>query len=972
LIQLLRYTVFAFLLAHITSAQGQIRQHVSYRHFDTRDGLPSTRINGLLEDSRGYLWAITDKGAARYNGYNFEVYSTKQGLPSDNVLLIHEDLLGRIWFLCGTQYAYLENDSIRMFAGNDAIKKQLKGKERPASLFFEKDTMWVTTMYGTQLFKSVGDSIVEFNPQVPADGAQVMYYLRKAGDKLLALKTGEPAGPDQVITRDKINFLLRVSQSCKLSCSVEIAPDLWAIAGPEAYVIFDTQGNVEAYFSSTLKEFSSLDRDRNGNLWICKGDGAYLIKDYMSGMRNARNYFPGQYISAVVNDRAGNYWFSDRNNGLFFVPSLDMMAIQTDEPTKQSKFVSVKKLNSTIYASDAAGNVYSFGSNDSLVSTTPVDLTAISFDFTITPQGKLIRGKSPELCELNGKRIAPLDTLAIVRKSVQLADGRSAFALADGLAFYDQIGGWQRVDTAVYKSRTPAIYEDAQKRLWLGSNDGLYLLENNKATAVAEANSIVKASISDITSWGDYLLLGTRGKGIVFYKPGSTFSVNEDQGLLSNTIECIAIDGNNRIWLGTAKGMQCINAMGSDPKQWAYFQVNYQKGLPTTEVFDLLFDNGKFYAATGNGLCIFAPDAQSLRAAPLQVYVEHLAVGNTHYDITDIIQLPWDSNDVRFTFLSFNFRTGANTTYRYRLAGLTESWVETNSRTVDFWSLPAGIYSFEVCALNEDGLWGEPSVVRFSIARHFTATWWFRSLIILTLLGVIVLGFLWFYRGKRERLLQREKVVTLRQQALNANMNPHFIFNALNSIQHFINSNQPELANEFLIDFSRLIRMNLENNLETLVSLDEEMELLELYLKLEKLRFGDKLTYSIHGMDDLKQYDISIPPMLLQPYVENALIHGILPREKGGHIDISLRAIGHHFEVEICDNGIGLKKAASRKREGHESLALKMNQERLSILSAMTGSTYSIAIIDRSEEPVPAEGTLVRLFMPMEAVITND
>jgi sensor histidine kinase YesM len=122
-------------------------------------------------------------------------------------------------------------------------------------------------------------------------------------------------------------------------------------------------------------------------------------------------------------------------------------------------------------------------------------------------------------------------------------------------------------------------------------------------------------------------------------------------------------------------------------------------------------------------------------------------------------------------------------------------------------------------------------------------------------------------------------------------------------------------------------------------------------------------------MTDMQNYDISIPPMLLQPYVENAVIHGILPREKGGHIDVSLRAIGKHFEVEIRDNGIGLKAAAGRKREGHESLALKMNEERLNILSAITGSTYSIAIIDRSEEAQPTEGTLVRLFLPMEAVI---
>ncbi len=953
------------------NAVTQIRQHVSYRHFDTRDGLPSTRINGILEDSRGYIWAITDKGAARYNGYGFEVFTTRHGLPNDNVLLIHEDLRGRIWFLCGTQYAYFENDSIRLYNGNDAIKKKLKGKERPASLFFEQDTMWVTTMYGTQVFKSVGDSVQEFIPQVQGEAKEVMYYLRKAGNKLLALKTGEPQGPDQVITRDKINFLLRVSQSCKLSCSVEIGPDLWALAGPEAYVVFDTQGNVEAYFSTTLKEFSSLDKDRNGNLWLCKGDGAYLIQDYRSGMRNARNYFPGQYISGMVQDRGGNYWFADRNNGLFFVPSLDMVAIQTDEPTKQSKFVSVKKFGETVYASDAAGNIYSFGANDSLRSITPVDLKGLSFDFSLTSDRKLIRGKTPMLSDLSGSGERILDSLAIVRKSTVLADGRTAFALADGLAFYDAQAGWRRADTAMYKLRTPALFEDSKQQLWLGTNDGLYLYTNAGVQAIEEVKNY-KASISDIIQWGEYLLVATRGKGIVFYKPGDTFAVSEEEGLLSNTIECLAIDGNNRIWAGTAKGMQCINALGNNPGQWSYFQVNYQKGLPSAEVFDLLYADGTFYAATGSGLCVFNPNAASLRTEAMPVYIEHLSVGDKSFDIVPNLSLGWDQNNVRFTFLSFNFRTGANTTYRYRLLGLTDDWVETNSRTVDFWSLPAGNYVFEVSALNEDGVWGEPALSTFVIDQHFTATWWFRLLVALLLAGGAAGGFMLFYRSKRERLLQRAKMSELRQQALNANMNPHFIFNALNSIQHFINSNQPELANEFLIDFSRLIRMNLENNLEALVPLEEELEGLQLYMKLEKLRFGDKLTCSLHGMEELQQYDISIPPMLLQPYVENAVIHGILPKEKGGHIDISLRAIGKHFEVEIRDNGIGMKAAAGRKREGHESLALKMNEERLSILSALTGSTYSIVIIDRSEEAVPAEGTLVRLFLPMEAVIDSD
>jgi ligand-binding sensor domain-containing protein len=111
------------------------------------------------------------------------------------------------------------------------------------------------------------------------------------------------------------------------------------------------------------------------------------------------------------------------------------------------------------------------------------------------------------------------------------------------------------------------LYEDKQHRLWLGTNDGLYEYNPGATSPIEEVNSLCKASISDIAEWGEYLLVATRGKGVVFYKPGATLLVTEDQGLLSNTIECIAVDGDNRIWIGTAKGMQCINALGVDPEK---------------------------------------------------------------------------------------------------------------------------------------------------------------------------------------------------------------------------------------------------------------------------------------------------------------------------------------------------------------------------------------------------------------------
>lgn len=960
------FIVLVLMITHTTRSFAQVEASVPFRHYDTRQGMPSTQVQGIFEDSKGYIWAITDRGAARFDGYEFKTYTTSHGLSTNNVLLINEDHHGRIWFMCNNgDYCFLEDDSIRPYPGNEKIQKLLKDKLPGPFYFDDSDTLWVTTFSGIQLFKCFGDSVSEFLPSTqPQD--KPTYYLRKVGEKLVTLQVGEITQDNKISTNDNISYLLNVAGECKLACSVQVEENRWAVAGPGGFVVFDEKANLQAYFESSPYVFSTLEHDRSGHLWLTNSNGAYRLRDYRNGPDDADAFFEGHFISAVLQDRHGNYWFGDRDNGLFFVPVLDMMLYSAGISGKQDKTISIKKNLEKIYYSDAAGQIYRIDQSTA----TPIPNTkapsGVSLDFVVTARGNFVTGNKPILIKTNGAEVH-LDDNSTVRKAIMLHDGRCAFALADGIAFLSTDEKWTKIDPAIFKERCNSLFEDERGTLWIGSNSGLFKYDGQSFQPIEEINRN-KPRIADIMSWNGYIVCATKTSGLVFYKPGESIFLEEKNGLQSNMTDCVA-SHENTIWVGTASGVQQIDIHHIGTLDFTTTLINDAKGLPSNEVNDLLFDQGKLIIATNNGLCVVDPTLSSILASRTEMLIGLLEVNGKPRD-TAFVQLQWNENSIRIHYRSLYFRTAEKTRYRYRLDGLFSNWIESTSLYADFPAMPAGDYTFFVSAMNEDGEWGEEESLHFIINPHYTQTWWFRLLMAIILVGIMVLTFFIIYRQKKQKLENRAKMSELRQQALNANMNPHFIFNALGSIQHFINTGKGQEANEYLSDFSKLIRMNLETNQHPMVSLQDELERLELYLRLEKLRFGQKMNYTIVIQDNLNIFDLSIPPMLLQPYVENALIHGILPLEDGGMVEISVKSLGEQYEVIILDNGVGLSKSKQEEGTKKQSLAMNMNAERLFILGEMTGQKFKIEVKDRLESTGIEQGTSVRILIPTDLNVT--
>jgi LytS/YehU family sensor histidine kinase len=324
--------------------------------------------------------------------------------------------------------------------------------------------------------------------------------------------------------------------------------------------------------------------------------------------------------------------------------------------------------------------------------------------------------------------------------------------------------------------------------------------------------------------------------------------------------------------------------------------------------------------------------------------------------------------------VGLSFRNPDGVQYAVQLEGLEDDWRYVKDQsTMTYMNLSPGKYTFRVKASNSEGKWSDQFYeFPFEILPPFWQTWWFRILAVLIVPFVLAVIIRSRFKTVKRKAQLSEQMAELKMQALRAQMNPHFIFNALNSIQHLIVKNEGDLAFSYLSKFSRLLRMILNVSDKAFVSLEVEVEMLQLYLDLEALRFDHHMHYSI----DVEEDDItgiSIPTLLIQPYVENAIWHGLVPKTGTRELNITITATTDRLIISVKDNGIGRKRAAEIKSMQpirYESKGMSINSDRLSIIGDPRQS--KVEIIDLYNDNGEAAGTKVVISMPMQALMNRN
>jgi len=428
-------------------------------------------------------------------------------------------------------------------------------------------------------------------------------------------------------------------------------------------------------------------------------------------------------------------------------------------------------------------------------------------------------------------------------------------------------------------------------------------------------------------------------------------------------------DDKGQIWLNTNLGLEVIDLSG---KRFTNFSA--KDGLSTLQPDYLIkTSSGDLMRVDFAGLHIFQPSSVNRNKEIPPVYINHLQILNKTIPIYNdtVIHFAYNQNYISFEYVALNFTQSFKNRYAYRLKGLDKNWIDVGERRfTSYANIGAGTYTFQVKASNNEGIWNEtPAQITLIISPPWWRTWWFYTLFALFIAGFIY-AFMQYRISKihiqQERVIQKHKATELEMQALRAQMNPHFIFNCLSSINGFILKNESEPASDYLTKFSRLIRMVLTNSKKTFITLEDELEMLRLYLEMERLRFQYSFNYNLIFKNEIDPENIFIPPLLLQPFAENAIWHGLMHKQGQGHLEIALSLEEKILTCMITDNGIGRIKAAmmkSKSAEKQKSMGLQITADRLALLNRDIDEQTFFDIEDITDDKGNAAGTRVILKM---------
>jgi two-component sensor histidine kinase len=526
-----------------------------------------------------------------------------------------------------------------------------------------------------------------------------------------------------------------------------------------------------------------------------------------------------------------------------------------------------------------------------------------------------------------------------------------------------------RDETLVWDGRATCAFEK-NNVYYIGTLLGLFTVDSNrKISYLGDSNAIFKSRINAIGKSSDGALwIATNGSGLVQYKNNKIIStITEANGLTSNICRNIFI-AKNIIWVGTDKGLNKISYSDGIKNIISFTSSD---GL-NSDIINAVYASGDdMYVGTPEGLTYFNNTQVSKKSiCNLRLTSINVSGFSLPTDTSSFIS-QHNNNNIEFQYVGISYKSGGKITYQYRLIGLDTNWQSSNKTSLNY-TLPSGKYELQLKAINKFGVKSDLIKVQFEIAKTIWEKNWFKAFII-----IAMATFLWLAINYRIRAIRKKeaensesvrRIAELEQMALKSQMNPHFIFNCLNSIQHYVIDKDIVGANEFISNFSRLIRLTLDNSSKTDISIADEISYISAYLQLEQKRFEDKFDFEIISDPEVNN-DYFIPSMILQPYVENAIRHGIRYRDdKKGKIIIKFEKNGEYMICTVSDNGIGRKLSFQLKSKNpieYQSKGMQLTASRIDMFNKIHPSKIIIQIHDLEDEQNNPLGTEVAIYFPL-------
>ncbi|MCD4724333.1 MAG: histidine kinase [Bacteroidales bacterium] len=936
----------------LNSFDRETRSFTYYKNIPNEsNSLSNNSINDIYQDSEGFLWISTVQGLNKfdkinnvYTRYKFSISNT-DSIKSNWINKVMEDSDGFLW-IASRLGLFKFNRTTRLFIPffYDAHDPSSLSSNDINDIYEDRSgNIWVGTQNGLNLFLSEDEGFMRFyhnreNPYSLSNNNVTAFYEDTHGKLWIG-------------TRDKLNVYNKENgrfihykytdentsiSNEDINCIYEDdMGSIWIGTYKGVNKVYLGSSKFTYYFrdpkkSQTLSSniIHVIFKDEGGLIWLGTEKGINILN------RETGNYFQLHHmidpfndlseerIRALFKDSRGNIWIGTDNYGLFkYKPGTGKITRFKAEPDKPNSLNS----NEILWVmEDHSGKIWAG-----------------------TTRG--VNAFYPDSIKIESYVFNPHDTNSISSNQV-----------------------W-------------TIFEDSKNTLWFGTDNGLNRFYRDKGIFKSytydpdNPNSIGANAIYGIyeDSKGNYWV-GTMGGGLNRFDPVTEkfTRYDEQDGLPNNVVYITLEDQNGMLWLSTNWGLSKFN-----PGTGEFINYDIKDGLQGNEFNGGAWfhaDNGEMFFGGMDGFNSFFPEMINENKNVPRIVITSFKKLNEpvkrEFLDGDTIRLNYDDNFFSIEFSALDFTNPVKNKYLYILENYDKEWNtrDANRRIAEYTRVEPGAYVFRVRGSNNDGLWNEEGI---SLNIIILPPWW-DTMIFRILFGTFIFAVLWSFIYWRIRTIKKKhdverkvlaiekELFDIQQKALQLQMNPHFIFNSLNAIQSFVISNDTDKAIHYLSKFSQLMRLILINSHESTIPVKNELNALSHYMDIERLRFDNKFDYELIVDDKIDQEFMEIPPMIIQPFVENAIIHGLIHSPNPGHIKICLSLQDNFIHCTIEDNGVGREKAQQIKEESgikKKSRGMLITQERLEILNKQNKEKFAVNVIDLKDENTDPAGTRVEI-----------
>lgn len=746
-------------------------------------------------------------------------------------------------------------------------------------------------------------------------------------------------------------------------------------------------------------------------LWVLAYRQELGIFNKITGVFSFHGY---KNIRTIYKDESSNIWFGTLDNGIFaYFPKMQAFE-KTEMPFTLTKMVfhPEKPLAyAGIFSESVLLEIDLLNNSHRKIPFEPVFDKEINFiaDLQFDKNGSLYLLGQTAVYQFNAesnqvkKLFSPYDldenkntitsaTSFLIDKKQQLWYATKFNGLYRKNLITNQLIHYKPELNTGYTSWISRLTEDKHGNIWYGSGKGFGFFDQNKQGFTSFENSINNTSpdslafISVTTLVEDLagnMYLGSLKKGLGKFKSISpddihTYTV-KSAALLNDVILELQLDNNGKLWMITREGVSKY-----DPKTNNFEHFSDDFGIKNPNSLSVSND-GKLYISSSGGFYKYNPNHQIPSPVLPEIQLEEFKIFNESYlpngniDLLDTIKLDHKENYFSVDFGCSEFNHPHLLQFRYKLEGIHDQWIDAGKRRyTSFSNLSGGTYKLLISAGYGDQLFGPNRILMIIVKPPFWQLFSFWLIISLLLLLIS-----WFIVRQRVRSIKKKaalkasferRISEVKLSALQAQMNPHFLFNCLNSIKLLTLERKVDEASDYLTRFSRLIRSILNSSNQIVIPLKEELKTLQLYIDMESLRFSHEFQSTLTTDPSIDIEQVKIPPMIIQVFVENAIKHGLRPKPDNKMLDIHFRKVSDKLVCTVKDNGIGRKEAEKHQQHkaiNRDSIGIKNTMERISQLKQLHGIDVIIEIKDLYDNNIPL-GTLVKIAFPLNELYSTD